>query len=108
MTFKSIDLQMSIPRTQEFSGMHGQALHKPVADQNTLAAQTTKQTELLRGKNTAVEQSNGAHIRNDQDGEQGSSYQNAKRERKESGLDHEEQEHPPAHPFKGHRLDIKL
>lgn len=108
MTFKSIDLQMSVPRTQEFSGKHGQAIHKPVADQNMLAAQTTKQTEILRGKNSAVAQSNGAHIRNDQEGQQGDAHQKAKRKRPESANENHEEEQPPAHPFKGHRFDIKL
>ncbi|WP_138751562.1 hypothetical protein [Paenibacillus sinopodophylli] len=107
MTFKTIDLQMSVPRTQEFSGQHGQAIHKPVADQNALAAQTTKETELLRGKNTAVEQSNGAHIHSEEDS-QGNAYQKAKQKRLKQNSDQEEQEHPPVHPYKGHRLDIKL
>ncbi|MGG1633556.1 hypothetical protein BK120_19460 [Paenibacillus sp. FSL A5-0031] len=108
MTFKSIDLQMSVPRTQEFSGMHGQAMHKPVADQNTLANQSAKQTELLRGKNTAIEQSNGLHIRSDQEGQQGNAYQQAKRKRTQLSSDVDEQEAAPTHPYKGHRLDIKL
>jgi len=108
MTFKSIDLQMSVPRTQEFSGMHGQVIHKPVADQNTLANQSTKQTELLRGKNTAIEQSNGLNIRSEQEGQQGNAHQNARRKRAESPSEADEQEATPSHPYKGHRLDIKL
>lgn len=109
MTFKSIDLQMSVPRTQEFSGMHGQAIHKPVADQNKLAEQTSKQTELLRGKNTAVEQSNGLHIRSDQEGQQDKAHKQARRSQAEpeSG-DGEQEPQQPTHPFKGHKLDIKL
>ncbi len=108
MTFKSIDLQMSVPRTQEFSGMHGQAIHKPVADQNMLAAQTTKQTELARGKNSAIEQSNGLHVRSGNDGQQGNAYQKPSQKRSDSETADSEQEQPPAHPFKGHKLDIKL
>ncbi|WP_141500753.1 hypothetical protein [Paenibacillus luteus] len=108
MTFKSIDLQMSVPRTQEFSGMHGQAIHKPVADQNKLAEQTSKQTELLRGKNTAVEQSNGLHIRSDHEGQQDKGHKQAKRNHSEQESEDGEQEPKPTHPFKGHKLDIKL
>lgn len=108
MTFKSIDLQMSVPRTQEFSGMHGQAMHKPVADQSMLANQTSKQTELLRGKNTAIEQSSGLHIRSGQEDGQGNAYQKAKQKRSDSSSEVEEQEETPAHPYKGHRFDIKL
>jgi hypothetical protein len=109
MTFKSLDLQMSVPRTQEFSGMHGQAIHKPVADQNMLAAQTSKETELARGKNTAIEHANGLNVRSDTEGHQDNANQQAKRKRSEKTDDAESmQEQPPAHPYKGHKLDIKL
>ncbi|HTG69168.1 MAG TPA: hypothetical protein VL921_07880 [Candidatus Udaeobacter sp.] len=108
MSFKSIDLQMSVPRTQEFSGMQGQAIHKPVLDQNMLAAQASKQTELARGKNSAIEQTNGLHVRSEHDGQQGNAYQKPRQKRTDSENADSEQEQPPAHPFKGHKLDIKL
>lgn len=108
MTFKSIDLQMSIPRTQEFSGMQSQANHKPVADQNTLADQTAKHTEQLRSKNTNIEQTTGLHVRSEQDGHQGNAYRNTNRKRQEDETIEKTQEQAPAHPFKGHHLDIKL
>lgn len=108
MTFKSIDLQMSVPRTQEFGGMHGHAIHKPVADQNKLAEQASKQTELLRGKNTAVEQSSGIHIRNEQDGHQDQAHQKNRRKQEEAEGLESEKEQPPTHPYKGHKFDIKL
>lgn len=108
MTFKSIDLQMSVPRTQEFGGMHGQAIHKPAADQNMLASQTTKQTELARGKNTAIEHTSGLHVRSENDGHQGNAYQKQIHQRSESENADSEQEQPLPHPFKGHKLDIKL
>lgn len=108
MTFKSIDLQMSIPRTQEFSGMHGQAIHKPVTDQTMLAAQTTKQIELARGKNSAIEQANGLHVRSEHDEQQGNAYRKPSKKRSDSDTADSEQEQPPPHPFKGHKLDIKL
>lgn len=108
MTFKSIDLQMSVPRTQEFSGKHGQAIHKPIADQNMLANQNIKNTELLRTKNTAIEQSNGLNIRSDQESGQGNANQKPRRKLSQGDLEDDEQEQTPAHPYKGHRLDIKL
>ncbi|WP_169083054.1 hypothetical protein [Paenibacillus sp. PL91] len=108
MTFKSLDLQMSVPRTQEFSGMHGQAIHKPVADQNMLAAQSTKETELARGKNTAIEHTNGLNVRSDKEGNPDHANQQAKRKRSETDDAESMQEQPPAHPYKGYKLDIKL
>lgn len=108
MTFKSIDLQMSIPRTQEFSGMHGQAIHKPIADQNMLAAQTSKHTEQIRRKNSGIEQAAGFHVHSEHEGQQGNAYRNARRKRPEAEASDSDLEQSPAHPFKGHKLDIKL
>lgn len=108
MTFKSIDLQMSVPRTQEFSGQHGQALHKPTADQNQLANQSAKDTEQLRGKNTGIEHAIGLHVRSEQDGQQDNANQNDRRKRAADESMETEADQPPAHPFKGHHLDIKL
>ncbi|MNE60993.1 hypothetical protein D3C80_1561760 [compost metagenome] len=87
--------------------MQGQAIHKPVADQNALAEQSAKQTEQLRGKNTAVEHTTGLQVRSEQEGKQQNGYKNAKRKR--AGGDAEaDSEQTTAHPFKGHNLDIKL
>lgn len=108
MTFKSIDLQMSVPRTQEFSGQHGQALHKPIAEQNMLANQSAKNTEELRAKNTGIEQAIGLHVRSDQEAQQGNDRQKARRKNPEDEHSEKEGDSPPVHPFKGHHLDIKL
>lgn len=108
MTFKSIDLQMSVPRTQEFSGIQGQAAHKPAADQSTLAEQASKQTEQLRSKNTAIEHSTGLQVRSENERQQGNAYRNTSRKGKENELAEQETEQPPVHPFKGHNVDIKL
>lgn len=108
MTFKSIDLQMSIPRTQEFSGMQSQANHKPAADQYTLADQAAKHTEQLRGKNSNIEQTTGLNVRSEQEGHQGNAHQKTNRKRQEDDALENNVEQPPAHPFKGHHLDIKL
>ncbi len=108
MTFKPLDLQMSVPRTQEFSGQHGQALHKPVADQTMLAEQAAKQTEQLRRQNSAVEQASGQQIRGDQERnqeKQGRSGEARQHAQEESG---QSSEAAPVHPYKGHHLDIKL
>ncbi|WP_424765766.1 hypothetical protein [Paenibacillus sp. sgz302251] len=105
MTFKPIHLQMSIPRTPEFSGQHGHALHKPVADQNMLANQSAKLTEELRSKNTEVEHTTGLQVRSEQDGHNGNEHSNRKRRDK---VEESEADEQPAHPYKGHNFDMKL
>ncbi|MDQ0059689.1 hypothetical protein [Paenibacillus harenae] len=109
MTFKPLDMQMSVPRTQEYSGLQGQAAHKPLADQSALAGQASKETEQLRTKNTAVEQTTGQKVRSDQEQSDGSgSRYSAARKRTSDEMAEEQAEEKPAHPFKGHNLDIKL
>ncbi|REK76535.1 hypothetical protein [Paenibacillus paeoniae] len=108
MTFKPLDLQMSVPRTQEFSGMQQQAAQRPLTEQNMLANQASKQTEEMRNQNTAVEKSSNPQVRADQDGANDGGYKRGNRKKgvgteEESGVDE-----PPVHPYKGHHLDIKL
>ncbi|MBH5316614.1 hypothetical protein I6N90_02180 [Paenibacillus sp. GSMTC-2017] len=107
MTFKPLDLQMSVPRTQEFGSMHQQALQKPLSEQNILANQATKLTEELRKQNTAVEQSSKSQVRADQESNQSNLHKKSKRSQDKENKDEESCE-SPAHPYKGHRLDIKL
>lgn len=108
MTFKSIDLQMSVPRTQEFSGKQSQIMHKTVADQNTLANQAAKNTEELRSKNTGIEQTTGLHVRTDQGEQQGHAHPKASRKRNLDESTEQDEGTQPSHPFKGHSVDIKL
>jgi hypothetical protein len=108
MTFKPLDLQMSVPRTQEFSAQHGQALHKPVADQTALADQSAKHTEQLRRQNTAVEHTTGQQIRGDQERNQEKQGHSPGKKQQEDAESGQSAEAAPVHPFKGHHLDIKL
>lgn len=107
MTFKPLDLQISVPRTQEFGGMQSQAAHKPTADQTALADRASKQTEQLRAKNTAVENTAGLKVRSEQE-QKGAAYRKAARKRSARDQTEEQAEDQPAHPYKGHNLDIKL
>lgn len=107
MTFKPLDLQISVPRTQEFSQMQQQAAQRPITEQNILANQSSKQTEELRKQSTETESSAKSKMRTGKDGEGGES---AKERQMKSQKPEEEQEQPadPVHPFKGHKFDIKL
>lgn len=108
MTFKSIDLQMSVPRTQEFSGKQSQIMHKAVVDQNTLANQAAKNTEELRSKNTGIEQATGLHVRSDQGEQKGNAHPKASGKRQSDESEEQGEGTQPSHPFKGHSVDIKL
>ncbi|CAH1197798.1 hypothetical protein PAECIP111893_00983 [Paenibacillus plantiphilus] len=111
MPYKSIDLQASIPRTPDVAALQNQMMHKPVADQTRLEEASVKETELMRRKNSAVEQSDKLNIK---DNKQREAESNAKR-RKNAG-DSEDSQEPaetqtpqsPQHPFKGQHIDISL
>lgn len=108
MTFKPLDLQMSIPRLQEYSGLQQQAAQRPITEQNMLANQTVKHTEEQRFQSSAVEQSSNSGIKADQESSNESDSRQPGRGRSQ-GKDENATETPePPHPFKGHRFDIKL
>ncbi|QAY65621.1 hypothetical protein [Paenibacillus protaetiae] len=105
MTYQPIDLQLSIPRTPEQGSVQAQAVHRSVAEQQQLAAQTGKETERLRTSSTPVEQSGNTHIRSGEERQKQAARPLDKRTAKNAGAEEEEK---PAHPFKGHHIDISL
>ena len=107
MAFKSLDLQMSIPRTQDVSILQSQAAQKPIVDQNLLANQTERETEEKRTQSSQLEKSAKAQV---QTSDQGKSQQEGQRgtRSKRSGASESEHSEAPAHPYKGHHLDISL
>jgi hypothetical protein len=107
VTFQPLDLQISVPRTQEFSSMQQQAAQRPITEQNILADRTTKRTEELRTQSTETENTAKSSMRTDKDGE---GWESGKgRQGKKASAEAElEQPQEPAHPYKGHHLDIKL
>lgn len=108
MSFKPLDLQMSVPRVQEYSGMQQQAAQRPLTEQNMLANQSVKHTEEQRFQSSAVEESSNSGIKADQESSNESDSRQSGRGRSQ-GKDEASQETPETpHPYKGHRFDIKL
>ncbi|REE94444.1 hypothetical protein A8990_101238 [Paenibacillus taihuensis] len=108
MPYKPIDFQMSIPRTPETSTQQNQLNHRPTVDQARLEHDTAKQTELLRSRNTGVEQSSEPQIKNNRqrDSRSPSERKRKKQQADEAGTDqgHDESQHP----YKGKHIDISL
>ncbi|EXX91273.1 hypothetical protein BG53_11800 [Paenibacillus darwinianus] len=104
MTFKSLDLQMSIPRTPEASAIQAQQLQKQVAEQQQLATAAEKQTEMKRHRNTGVEETAGQTIK-DRQGRQQPGGQGGRRGR---GLQADAHAAKPEsnHPYKGKHIDL--
>lgn len=110
MPYKPIDFQMSIPRTPDTSTQQTQLNHRTIAEQARLEHDAAKQTELLRSRNTAVEQSNEPHIKNNRQRDaRSSSEQKQKQKRQQADEPGAEQGHEESqHPFKGKHIDISL
>ncbi|MHA6484372.1 hypothetical protein ACX1C1_20975 [Paenibacillus sp. strain BS8-2] len=108
MTFKPLDLQMSIPRLQEYSGLQQQAAQRPITEQNMLANQMQKNTEEQRFQSAAVEQSSNNGVKADQESGGGADHSQSGRNGR-SKVEQPNNEVPETpHPYKGHRFDIKL
>jgi hypothetical protein len=92
--------------------MQNQILQKPIIDQTKLEADTVRQTEELRVKNSAVEQSGKPKIKERQRRESDSAFKRAKRGEApgESDDGRVESTAPSAqkHPYKGQHIDISF
>ncbi|WP_296974588.1 hypothetical protein [Thermobacillus sp. ZCTH02-B1] len=106
MPFRPIDFQTSIPRTPDASTMYGQQMARPAAEQQMLAAQSEKETERLRQKSTAPEETENRPIRDGQPRQQGGG-----RQRRQQGSVQPDGPRPPkdaSHPYKGRHIDISF
>ncbi|MBW7454731.1 hypothetical protein ACFOLF_04550 [Paenibacillus sepulcri] len=110
MTYRSIDLQVSIPRTQEKGNLQNQLNQKPVIDQTRLEGDSVKQTEQLRSKNSEIEQSVKMSIKDQP--QQGNHSKRKRRGNAGDGSIQEEAGHSEQaahnHPYKGKHIDISL
>ncbi|GBF72027.1 hypothetical protein PA598K_00257 [Paenibacillus sp. 598K] len=106
MTYRSLDLQMSIPRTPEAGGIQSQMMNRPSLEQQQLASETTKTAEQLRHKSGEVGEAAETAIQDEQHGHPGG------RDMKQNHSEAEQEEAkdaPPApHPYKGKHIDISL
>ena len=104
MTYRSLDLQISIPRTPEAGGLQSQMMNRPMIEQQKLADESLKTTEQLRQKSSEVEETVETAIRDDQHGQSGGKNERQADEEKTDAA----AEPPVPHPFKGHHIDISL
>lgn len=94
---------MSIPRTQEASGYHGNQLARPAMEQQLLAQDTERQTERMRQQSAAAEEAENRPIRDGQPRQKGG--------RQGSGRRKPDEPQKPAntpHPYKGKHIDISF
>ena len=104
MSFKSIDLQTSMPRTVEMSPLAQQQQNKPMLEQTMLGQQAVKQAERDAQRNAETEKTGKSGIRDRQSRGQGG--RSPSRESGKDGGGAADGEAPKSvHPHKGRHID---
>ncbi len=105
MSYKSIDIQTSLPRTVELTPLAQHQQQRPIIEQAALAAQTIKTAEHESKRSQKTESSAKGTIKDRGAREQG--------RQSESGKHSQEEEQPagagapqPSHPYKGKHIDF--
>ncbi|MGN7453796.1 hypothetical protein ACTHPH_03140 [Paenibacillus pasadenensis] len=106
MPYRPVDLQVSVPKTQETGMQQSQLQSRLAAEARQQAEQAAKKTEQDRSRSTELESRADAKIgyRQEESGS-GGAKAGDRRGKAESG---ELPEERTAHPYKGRRIDIRL
>ncbi|WP_433943308.1 hypothetical protein [Paenibacillus sp. SN-8-1] len=104
MDFKSVELQIAVPRTSEAGRIQQDAMHRPMHHQHSLENQNIKNSDRERKRSAQVDESSHASIKNEH------RHPNHHEGNHQQMEDTQEQEKDKAaeHPFKGHHLDLSL
>ncbi|MFD2116802.1 hypothetical protein ACFSTH_20520 [Paenibacillus yanchengensis] len=108
MSFKPLDMQMSVPRTQDVSILKSQAAQKPIVDQNALAQQSIQETEKMRTESSKLEKSAKMTIKEQAREQKGQQDKQSDQEVVEVDAKKSQTVSDPIHPYKGHHVDISL
>ncbi|EFM13086.1 conserved hypothetical protein [Paenibacillus curdlanolyticus YK9] len=106
MSYRSIDLQLSVSRMPDHGVAHSQALQKPVMDQTHLEGAAMKQADLARTRNEGVEEPSKSSIRDG--GGNNSSNQQGRKKRETQGEHEDDRSRSDNHPYKGKHIDFSL
>jgi len=108
VSYKSIDLQTSIPRVAEIAPIQHHQQTKSAMEQAMLAGQAVKTAEQQAQRKTKAEPSSHRSI-SEREPKQGRQRGNdASRQRKSGDGAGSEQPEAPLHPYKGHHIDLSL
>jgi hypothetical protein len=103
MSLKPVELQIALPRTTDAGKVQNEHLHRPVLDQQQLAAQNVKHSAELAQRTTEVDESADAKLRNDSGRGNGRGNQSS-----DQGEPKQDAVHDAEHPYKGRRIDLSL
>ena len=109
MSFRSVEMQIAIPRTSEAGSVQNHLSQKPVYDQAALAAKSIEQKERQLQQSAKVDEAAEPQIRDDQ--QRGSKGRRDRSGAKpKSGKTNNASGSPEGnhHPYKGHHIDFSL
>jgi len=106
MSFRSVEMQIAIPRTSEAQVAQNQLLQKPVLDQEALAAKELQQKERELRQSTGVQESDGPAIR--QEKEKSGGRESGGKQKRKPPAPRKQSGEKAAHPYKGHHIDLTL
>lgn len=106
MSLKAVELQIAVPRTSEAGKYQSESRQRPMNDQALLGQKTALETENMRQRSSAVDESTEAFVGERQTGEQGRETSQQRRSR--SDENELPKEHLAEHPYKGHHIDFSL
>jgi len=105
VSYKSIDLQTSLPRTAEMSQLAHNQLNRAFAEQAMLAQQGIRQSERQAQRTNQTESSAKSQI---SDRQAGGDRRQSSRRQNQTGGQEQQQEVQSLHPFKGKHIDFSL
>ncbi|QOS99712.1 hypothetical protein JNUCC42_02750 [Brevibacterium sp. JNUCC-42] len=109
MSFKALELQHAIPRTQEIGRWQEQLQQRAAAEQQQIKEEQKRLNEAKRNKTENVHKSEHQQVKNNQEesakkrgGEKGQTKDGS------AGGALKAHDHPSIDPIRGHHIDISL
>lgn len=102
MSYKSIDLQTSLPRALEMTPLQHQQQQRPATEQSLLGQQVMKEAEHDAKRSVKADSTSNGTISERDPHNQGNHNSNHKKKQS-----HEQEENKPTeHPYKGKHIDF--
>jgi hypothetical protein len=103
MSLKSLEMQVALPRTQDFGKMQEQMNQRAMVNQQQTSQEEKIKAELERKRSVKMEGKNKGIISSEDQSSNEYAEQKKKRQK-----ENEQSEDHSAHPYKGKHIDISL
>lgn len=106
MSFRSVEMQIAIPRTSEIGSVQNHLMQKPAYDQALLAAKASQEKERHLRQSVKIDEPSASLIRQRQRGNDGKDREQKKNHNDRSQADTGGEQ--TLHPYKGRHIDFSL